>query len=224
MFIRLSYILSPSTQAPGGRPAVQVEVDESLNQGHLGNTFYYRAWNHAGTHIDAPAHMLADGQRIAEFPVSDFVFEHPRVIDVPRAADELIGSEDLARYAEKIVGADLLLLRTGFSCYRQSAPEIYRDHNPGLSVDVAQYLAGPSFHTLRAVGIDSISMAAANHLDEGVAAHKCLFARLRHPILLIEDLDLTPDLSGLRRVIVAPHLIAGLDSAHCTVIAELATE
>lgn len=222
MFVQLSYALSPSTQAPGARPAVRLEVDESLAQGHLGNTFYYTAWNHAGTHIDAPAHMLPQGLPITAFPISTFIFSAALVLDIPKEADQLIYAADIAGHATAIAEAELLLIRTGFSRYRQTMPELYRDHNPGLSVEVAEFLSLPQFQRLRTIGIDAISMAAACHVDEGVAAHKILFARADAPIFLIEDLDLTHDLSRLVRVIVAPHLIEGLDSAHCTVLAELA--
>lgn len=221
-FRLLSFSLSATTPAPGARTPLRLQVDESIEQGHLGNTFYYTAWNHAGTHIDAPAHMLRAGKPITDFQIHDFIYEYPCVVDVPKGDSELITSMDLQPYEEIIAKCDLLLLRTGFTRYRATDPVRYRDQNPGLSTDVASYLNSTRFPLLRAIGIDTISMAATTHVLEGVQAHKILFAREDgSSVFLIEDVDLTSDLTRLRRVFVVPLFIEGLDSSQCTIIAEI---
>ena len=222
MFILLSFTLSASTPIPGGRTALSVHVDESVEQGNLGNTFYYTAWNHAGTHVDAPGHMLPRGKVITDLDISYLVFEHPYLVNVPKKDDQLITADDLRPHADVLAQSDLLLLRTGFTEHRGADPSRYRDHNPGLSIEVARYLSSHHFPRLRAIGIDSISMAAAAHALEGLEAHKILFAKNdQHPVVLIEDMDLSADLTHLKRVIVAPLFIEGLDSSPCTVIAEV---
>ena len=225
MFVRLSFSLSITTPTPGGRRPLEIQVDESIDQGHPGNTFYYTAWNHTGTHVDAPAHMITDGKRITDYPIDQFIFDRPLVIDVPKEDDELIDSSDLRPFEGVIVASDLLLLRTGFTRYRDVEPVRYRDHNPGLSVDAARYLRRSRFPLLRAVGLDTISAAAAALVAEGIEAHKVLFSRTAGPsVLIIEDVDLSPDLSSLRRVFVVPMFVEGLDSCPCTIIAETESE
>lgn len=224
MFVLLSFSLSESTPVPGGRKALSIHVDESVERGDLGNTFYYTAFNHAGTHVDAPGHMLPGGKVVTDLDVSYLVFDHPHLVDVPQKDDQLITADDLRPHEDAIAHCDLLLLRTGFTQYRDADPLRYRDRNPGLSIEVAHYLSSPHFPLLRAIGIDSISIAAAAHVLEGVEAHKILFARNdQQPMLLIEDMDLEADLTYLKRVIVAPLFIEGLESSPCTVIAEIET-
>jgi arylformamidase len=221
-FILLSYVLSTTAPAPGGRVPLRLQVDESIEQGFPGNTYYYTAWNHAGTHVDAPAHMLSGGRSITDFSLEDFVFERPVLVEVPKEDDQLITAGDLRPHEKTIADCDLLLLRTGFSRHRKDDPSRYRDQNPGLSSDVAFYLDSTRFAMLRAIGIDAISMAAANHISEGIQAHKIVFSRADgSSILLIEDMNLAFDLSQLRRVFVVPMFIEGLDSSPCTVVAEI---
>jgi arylformamidase len=222
-FIVLSYPLSVATPAPGGRLALKIQVDETLEMGMPGNTYYYTVWNHSGTHIDAPAHMLSGGKPISSYSFDHFVFEQPVLADVPKHDDQLIVPEDLEPYIAALKNCDLLLLRTAFSIYRRTDPARYRDRSPGLSLDVARYLNSRQFPKLRAIGIDAISMAATNHLSEGIQAHKTLFSREDNSaVFLIEDMDLAHDLTEMESVFVVPIYIEGLDSSQCTVIAEFA--
>jgi len=221
MFTLLSFSLSVTTPTPGGREPLRIKTDESIDEGHLGNTFYYTAWNHTGTHIDAPAHMLPQGKPITAFQIDDFIFERPYLVDVPKGDSQLISSADLEPNEEAIATCDLLLLRTGFTRYRDVDPVRYRDQNPGLSIEVAYYLNSTRFPHLRAIAIDTISMAATAHVLEGVQAHKILFAREDGShVFLIEDVNLSADLTGLQRVFVVPMFIDGLDSSPCTIIAD----
>ncbi len=90
-------------------------------------------------------------------------------------------------------------------------------------MDVAGYLNSRQFPKLRAIGIDTISMAATNHLSEGIQAHKTLFCREDDSaVFLIEDMDLAHDLTKMESVFVVPMYIEGLDSSPCTIFAELA--
>lgn len=225
MFTLLSFPLTVDTPTPGGRTPLSIQVDESISQGYPGNTYFYTAWNHAGTHIDAPAHMLPRGKPITYWPIQTFIFSHPLVLDVPKDNDSLIVPKDLEEHKAAIATCDLLLLRTGFERYRAANPIRYRDRNPGLSSEVAHYLDNGCFTSLHAVGIDTISMAAARHPHEGVEAHKISFSRRDGSVLfLIEDMKLSHTPKHLERVFVVPLLIEGLDSCPCTVIAELREE
>jgi kynurenine formamidase len=75
----------------------------------------------------------------------------------------------------------------------------------------------------RAIGVDFVSSSSISHRDDGRAAHRAFLAPNDpgEPILLIEDMDLSADLSQLMRVVVAPLRVEGMDSACCTIIGEL---
>ncbi len=222
MFRLLSHPLAPDTPTPGARLPLELVPDEMVARGDPGNTAYVRFWNHAGTHLDAPAHMLPDGTAVWQLEASDLVFERPLVLDVPKDDNELVTESDLVAHAHALSRCDLLLLRTGHHRWRLADPVRFRDRNPGLSAAAARYLVRPEFSGLRAVGIDAISIAANAHLPEGIEAHRILFSATRpRPLLIVEDLDLHSDLANLSWVIVAPFVAAGLDSSPCTVIAQL---
>jgi hypothetical protein len=60
-------------------------------------------------------------------------------------------------------------------------------------------------------------------MDEGVEAHRVLLGCegfSDRTVLLVEDARLPRELKPPSRVIVAPWMIEGLDSAPCTVLAE----
>jgi arylformamidase len=221
VWILLSHVLEFDTPAAGGRRALSIEADESVERGDPGTTFRFTAWNHAGSHADAPAHMVIGGARIADLPLEAFVFDRPLLLDVPRGPSELVGSAELAPHRRSIARCDLLLLRTGSGSRRAADPRGYVGENPGISTDGAAYLARAEFASLRAVGIDAVSIAATRHLEDGIEAHRVLFRKpCRHPFLVFEDLRLDGCPARPRRVLALPWLVRGLDSAQVTVVAE----
>jgi len=220
MYLKLSYDLTVDTVIPMEGFPLKLKRASSIEKGEISNTFYFEVNNHAGSHIDAPNHFYQNGKRIADFDISSFVFEKPLVIDVPKQDSELITSVDLEPFYSRISNCDLLLLRTGFSRYRNSQPLRYARKNPGLSGEAATFIK-ENCKGMRALAIDSISMAAAERLKEGIEAHRILLGDRHRPILLIEDINLKYDLAGLKRVIVLPLFIRGIDSSPCTVMAEI---
>lgn len=221
MIVLLSHPMTSDAPAPGGRKALEVRVDESVDRGDVGNTFYYTLWNHAGTHVDAPAHMISGAAPITDMSIETFRFERPGLIDVPKNDSEMIRPRDVRPREAELSDCDILLFRTGAGSHRKSDPVRYRDRNPGMSADLARYLASDAFPRLRAIGIDSISIACAEHLPDGVEAHRILFGKPGvGPFLIVEDMSIGPDVNCPDRVWVVPFLVEGLDSCHCTVLGE----
>jgi kynurenine formamidase len=214
MNVLLSYPFAETTPFPNGGLPVRITAHTRIARGANSDTSVVSFWNHSGTHVDGPAHMVKGATPLCSFGIDRFIFERPVLVDVPKRDSELVMPADL-----KAAGCDLLLLRTGFGRYRDK--ERYRTKSPGLSAAVAEFIV-ENFPSLKALGIDSISMAAPDHLDEGIEAHKILFRnRGRDPILLIEDLDLRSLANPIKKVYALPLLVEGLDSAPCTVVAEL---
>lgn len=79
----------------------------------------------------------------------------------------------------------------------------------------------PALHALM---VDFISMAAAAHMEEGCDAHRVFFGYPgpgRRSILLVEDALIPEALPVPEKVYVVPLYFEGLDSAPCTVFAEV---
>ncbi|MEK3921202.1 MULTISPECIES: cyclase family protein [unclassified Paenibacillus] len=219
--ILLSYPLSVNTPVYKDNPPVEIQQQSSIDQGDLYNQFIITSLDHNGTHIDGPWHFNPQGLKISEIPIDYFIFTHPTILDIPKGDDELITKADLEPYEHQIAGSDLLLIRTGFGNFRSSDPVRYSDHNPGFAADAASYLM--VFDSLRAVGMDMISSGSVIHVDEAITFHQIMLGKGRVDgkfILLIEDMNLNHDLSGIEKVYAVPLYIEGVDSSFSTVFTE----
>ncbi|MEV5030232.1 cyclase family protein [Paenibacillus sp. LPE1-1-1.1] len=217
----LSYPLSITTPVYKDNPPVEIRQQFSINKGDLFNQFFINTINHNGTHIDGPWHFNPQGKKLSELPIDNFIFTRMKTLDIPKSDDELITKEDLEPFANRIAGSDLLLIRTGFGKIRDSDSVRYGNRNPGFSASAAQYLM--IFESLRAIGFDFISASAAQTLDEGIAFHQIVAGTGRKDgrfLLIIEDMNLNCDLSGLNIVYAVPLFIEGIDSSFSTVFAE----
>ena len=77
---------------------------------------------------------------------------------------------------------------------------------------------------LRALMVDFISVAASAHLEEGCDAHRVFLGYPgpgKKSVLLVEDVFVPEALPDLKKVYVVPLFFEGLDSAPCTVFAEV---
>lgn len=138
---------------------------------------------HVGTHIDAPAHTLADGKTLDEFPLSAFSFD-ARVVDCTGLSDrEPIGVDALPDPTDH----DMLVLRTEWSDHWGT--ERYRDH-PYLTADAAAWCADNGY----SVGFDTFGPDPTPSADpererddepDGLPAHDALFAE---NCLIVENL------------------------------------
>jgi kynurenine formamidase len=222
MYILLSYYLNEGTPTFLTNPPVRFHDNLRLSQGDGCNQYVIEVLNHSGTHMDTPNHVSDDGPRIAEIPIESLYFTNPCLLDIPRENDQLIEAGDLLPYREQLQGHDLLLLRTGFWRYRSAEPERYRAHNPGLGSSAARFLFD-EVPSLRAIGLDIISMAAAQSLKDGAKTHHIL---LNHRpgeryVLAIEDMPLGLVTQALKSVWVVPWALDQVDSTPVTVIAEI---
>lgn len=221
MIRRLSYTLSPRTPFYDGLAKPSLECMYDLSRGDACNSFYFRTSNHCGTHVDAPWHFNPHGRKIADFEANELVFERPAMLDIQVERGGLICPDHLQRAASLPGDTDILLLRTGFGANR-AAEKVYIEEAPGFSRAGAEHMLR-ALPALRALAMDLPSLAAWKHMDEGAEAHRVLLGcdgYSNRTVLLIEDAHLPDDLSTPSRVIIAPWMIEGLDSAPCTLLAE----
>jgi len=166
---------------------------------------------HTGTHLDAPAHMLAGGRTLDSYPVGHFV-GRAIAIDVANAPGGAVGRDVLAPHRAALAGSDFLLLCTGWS--QRWGLDAYFEGFPVLTPDAAAWLADLD---LRGVGVDAISVDAA-----GAAVYAV------HEILLGRGLVIVENLTNLRALVgraftfaCLPLKLAGADGAPVRAIALL---
>jgi arylformamidase len=219
--LNLSYKLSENTPFYEGLAKPSVEQIYDLGKGDACNSFYFTSSNHAGTHVDGPFHFNPAGRKIADYEPDELVFTRPAILDTPLAPSQLIAPEALAGLDAVRPDCDLLLLRSGFGARRGDA-KTYVEQGPGFSTAAARHILD-RLPSLRAVAMDFISAAAMAHMEEGCEAHRVFLGCAGYSdraVLLIEDARLPADLPVPSRVIVAPWLFEGLDSAPCSLLAE----
>jgi len=154
---------------------------------------------HSGTHVDAPAHFLPDGDFINDVPL-DSLIGKAIVCDLT-SVSEVISEKDLQDC--DIKSWDIVLLKTTNS-ELLSKPEFNRKF-VHLSDDAADYLVEKR---IKAVGIDYLSIEKFRSKTKHV--HKTL---LSNKIPIIEGLDLTNASAGEYTLYCLPLKITGVEAA-----------
>jgi kynurenine formamidase len=222
-FVRLSYEIRFEHPGWPGNPTYTYEQLSSIERGDVANFGLLHLLGHFGSHVDAPNHFNPDGLKIAQVPLDRLVYERPVLLDVPKGDSELVLREELEPHETAIAGADLLVLRTGWSAVRKSDPVRYSHEGPGVSPEACTYLMD-GFPELKALALDCISLASYRRIDpEGIVAHQilCGVGRGDRYLVIIEDLDLAAYPEDPLRVYAIPLFPEQTDSSPCTVFAEL---
>lgn len=220
-FVCLSHPLARTTPRPEGLPAPALERFASLPQ-DPSNVFVISLCNHVGTHIDGPNHFNALQPPLVDWPIETFVFRRVNLVDIPKRDGEVVTASDVCRLRIDR-NCDLLLIRTGFGAVRKTDPDRYQNESPGFSAEAASFVT-EHMSSVRALGIDTLSFASPRKLEEGIRAHQILMCETSSPRFLIEDLNLPDSLTGILAVFAFPMWCEELDSAPCTVVAELRDE
>ncbi len=214
-FHYLSYSITKSMPVYGGSAGPELTSLKAIDKGDSCNTWRFCLENHWGTHVDAPNHFFSNGRKVMDYPAGFWIFDNPQVMDVRLEPGELLKWEVIGNHID--VDADLLLLKSGWGVKRKS--DLYWRENPGIHADVGIGLRHLK-SSIRAVGIDWISASSFIHREEGRAVHRAFLNQGGEgdPVLLVEDMDLSANLTSLSRVLVVPLIMEGTDSAPCTVI------
>jgi arylformamidase len=182
-------------------PPVVLEWEARIERGDEVSLSRISMGLHAGTHVDAPLHLYADGAPIDKVPL-DCLVGLAQVIVVGN--EKSIGASDVeGRLTEQ---AGIVLFKT-----RNSALWASGRFSPGhvfLSSSAARYLMNAG---VRAVGIDYLSVDGPGDLS----AHAVL---LGAGIPVIEGLDLSAVGEGLYECICLPLSMEGREAAPARVI------
>ena len=211
----LSYPIEEAMPVYGGIAKIRLAPVRSIPRGDTANVYKFSMENHWGTHVDAPRHFFTKGRSVTDYPAWNWVFYLPTVINID------LGASDILRTGEWIgeikESTDIILFRAGWSGFRKTEKYIY--DNPGIEPEVGLQLR-KKFPKLRAVGIDWISISSYKNRELGHQAHKAFLdpEGENDPVLLVEDMDLSGDLSGLQGLVISPLIVSGIDSAPSTVL------
>jgi len=155
---------------------------------------------HTGTHIDAPLHMIKDGETMEYFQVED-IFSNCLVVDL-RDVEGGITRDDLKRAEEKgnikIMNNEVVLLQTKNSYEKREKDFIY------LAESGAEYLVEK---VIKGVGIDTPGIERD---QEGHPTHKKL---LGNSIFIIEGLELKDVLPDRYKLMLVPLKIRNVEAA-----------
>lgn len=145
---------------------------------------FFQSGIHAGTHLDAPRHILAGEKTIDQLDLGHFLGEG-YCMDVSQVkANEPVTAEMLEPYANKIKTGMIVFLYSGWSDKMWGTDE-YWDDSPYLGEDAARWLVD---HKVKIAGYDFFQDVGAKGFvtrPEKFVVHKIL---LRSECLNIEHL------------------------------------
>lgn len=195
VLINLDTPVYPGDKAPKIEPACVMDRDNCVD-------YYISIGTHLGTHIDAPAHMIAGGKGLAQIPLDTFVGRGRYVKVIDRVFDlEAVRSAG-------VLSGDIVIFDTGFAeMYHE--PQYFTDY-PILPIEIARYLVESG---AKMVGFDMCSPD-----KEIFGIHKLL---LGNDVLIIENLTNLGRLAGKDFKVYALPIKFELEAAPARVIAEI---
>lgn len=177
--IDLTLPLGADTPLYPGDPAPATRLLSSIARGDPVTASQVEMGVHTGTHVDFPAHFLAEGKTAADYSVKAFT-GRAAVLDLTDVA-QAVSRARLQR--ETIPAAQHILLKTRNSVFVRD-PGFVEDY-VFLEPDAARYLLGLK---PRSLGIDYYSLDPAD--SENFPAHR-LCAESGLPVFVCLDLSQT---------------------------------
>lgn len=200
-FIDLSVPINEATPVYPGDPKTKIEPAGILEKDGY-EDHYVSIGTHAGTHVDAPRHMVANSKSLDEIPLERLTGNGVLI----RVTDKKFSLEQIKE--ANIQEGDIVLFYTGMSnVYHDSA---YYDDYPAITEEIANYLVEKK---VKIVGVD---MCSVDH--EPFPIHRIL---LRNEILIIENLTNLSELEGKEFKVYAFPPKLQIDGAPTRVVAEL---
>lgn len=176
----------PGTEPPVFTLGCSLEVDGFVEK-------KLTLFSHTGTHMDAPAHLLAAGRTLDQFPAAQFVGP-ACCVDLSALGRSLIEVADLEPFRLLLEQVEFCLLRTGWSRYW--GDDRYFSGFPVLSAAAARWLCQFGF---KAIGFDAISADPVESPELPI-----------HHILLGAGLLLIENLCNLAQLPSGPWLLSCL--------------
>jgi kynurenine formamidase len=184
--VDLTHTIAPDMPVYPGTEPPALESANTVERNGFAETLV-RMYSHTGTHIDAPAHMVAGAPSLDQFAADRYVGT-ACVIDVAAPGRTDIGPDLLEAHAALVAGCDFVLLHTGWSRYW--GDRRYFADFPVLSPAATRWLIARG---LKGVGFDAISADPV-----GASPFSNHLAFFRAGMILVENLDGLEPLAGRR--------------------------
>lgn len=193
----VSVPLSEVTPTYPGDPGIEIKSWHSLANGETSNVSLLHFGAHSGTHVDAPAHFIKEGNKVDALSLESLVGP-AQVVAVPTTMpvvdEEFISSLDLSNTVR-------ILFKTRNSSFWNNLGEGFRADYTYLTSGAAGILVDAG---VQLVGIDYLSIEQFK--SEKFETHLIL---LRNGITILEGLDLREVQPGPYELICLPLKIAG---------------
>lgn len=198
MLIDLSIKIDNQTPVYPGDPPIRLDEASTIEAG--GYVLHMlTVGTHGGTHIDAPAHMLADGATLDALPLTSFI-GRGKVIE---------GLSLEAVQAARLEAGDIAVFNTGM-WQRIAEPGYFTDY-PVMDQAVVEYLVSAG---VKLVGLDTCSVDNT----DGFPIHKRL---LGAGIPIVENLSNLSAIKGKEFRFIALPLRIDADGAPARAVAEV---
>ncbi len=178
MILDLTHTITPEIPVYPGTPLPSMQPAFTLEKDHFRETLL-SIGSHTGTHMDAPAHLLAEGETLDAMHPSRFCGSAV-VWDVSAlGADGVITRELLQTREEELRQADFVLFYTGWQ--EKWGSEAFFAGYPAPDVEAARYLVSCG---LKGVGTDAISI---DPVGTSLPVHRVL---LGAGLVIVENLKM----------------------------------
>lgn len=196
-------------------PEVHVARCFSLERGNPLNVTELSLPCHAGTHVDAPVHVIPGGKSIDQLPLESFVGPGA-VIPVKKRGGEEVSARDLESSGVAVQRGDILLLYTGWD--EKFDSQDYNLH-PHLAQDAADWIVGKG---VKLLGIDCITVDLPTPLRPKGFDFPIHHTLLGNGILIAENLANMGKIVGKKtRILAFPLQVKGSDAGHARIVAEV---
>jgi arylformamidase len=189
--IDISIVLGKEAMIYPGDPPYRRELLQSHAASDPCDASELQMGLHCGTHLDFPRHFIAGGKTLADYKVSDFVFD---AYVIETAGDGLISPTDLD--AAQTQPGDALLFKTENSRCGRATHSRFDDNYVALSLAAAQLCVE------RRLGLVGIDYASIERSPAGTfPVHHEL---LSNELLILEGLSLSDVSPGKYQLICLP--------------------
>ena len=193
--------ISDSTLVWPGDPPVTIERVQKIEEGNEDNLSRIAMGVHTGTHVDAPWHFIADGDKLEAIPLEVFIGP-AQVIEI--GDDVPVITTEVIRRVRINPGIPRLLFKTRNSAWWQQRDNRFHRDYVGVSADGAQQLIDMG---MKLVGIDYLSIAS---YAQTVEPHQIL---LKAGVVILESVDLSRVEPGEYTLYCLPLKLSGVEGA-----------
>jgi arylformamidase len=193
----ISVNLSATTPTYPGDPGIEISDWMTLAKGDAANVSFLHFGAHSGTHVDAPAHVIAGGAPFRSLPLQSMV-GLAAVIEVP--ADLKVINEEFVTSIE-LNKCERVLFKTRNSAFWGATEQGFRSDYTYIDQPAAKRLVEAN---VRLVGIDYLSIERFE--SSTFDTHLTL---LSSGVVILEGLDLRAVPAGNYELICLPLKLAG---------------